>query len=34
MQKPHFEFFCCIKQYHQFQNYTIVACYTYYGIQI
>ena len=26
--------FYCIMQYHHFQIYTIVTCYTYYGIQI
>jgi len=25
--------FYCIMQYHHFQNYTIITCYTYYGIQ-
>jgi len=24
----------CIRKYHHFQNYTIITCYTYYGIQI
>jgi len=26
--------FYCIMQYHHFQNYIIITCYTYYDIQI
>ena len=25
--------FYCIVQHHHFQNYTIITCYTYYGVQ-
>jgi len=28
------ELFYCIMQYHHFQKYTIITCYTYYSIQI
>jgi len=33
-QNPLSEFFYCIMQYHHIQNYTIITCYTHYGIQI
>jgi len=32
-KKKHSELFYCIMQYHNFQNYSIITCYTYYGIQ-
>jgi len=34
--KPHAELFLLhrVVQYHHFQNYTVMTCYTYYGIQI
>jgi len=33
-QKPHSEFFVLHHAISPFQNYTIITCYTYYGIQI
>jgi len=32
-EKAHSELFFAIMQYHHFQNYTIITCYTYHGIQ-
>jgi len=33
-QKPRYELFYGNMHYHHFQNYTIITCYSYYGIQI
>jgi len=33
-KKPILNCFYCIMQHHHFQKYTIIAFYTYYGIQI
>jgi len=33
-EKPHSELFYSIMQYHYFQNYSTITCYTYNGIKI
>ena len=32
-KNPILNYFYCIMQYHHFQNYAIITCYTYYGVQ-
>jgi len=33
-KNPILDCFYCIMQYHNLQNYTIITCYSYYGILI